>query len=286
MDNFDLRKYLAEGRLLKEDKPAGYYNAATITSHSDYYDIIITNKEEFFKIQKDPDSFMGEEAEEYLVDLEPGMYQMIFWNDEGPGSMGFDSKLDYVKESIRNFWGEDHFEEKFGIGDILDAAGNNWESAFHKHIEDNLDKYYEELNSLIKNSYPDKDSANGVVLLVNGKEVAGADNGRLTNMLGTAYEIKRDLAEGRLLKEQLMPKKISNKPFTIIYQTNDMSDYEAYDELLSDREQDLATGDMGDKFAFDSNTPADEIEDYLMPETPEEGNKKLERFGLSKYWKY
>ena len=193
MDNFDLKKYLAEGRLLKEDKPAGYYNAATITSHSDYYDIIITNKEEFFKIQKDPDSFMGEEAEEYLVDLEPGMYQMIYWNDEGPDSMGFDSKLDYVKESIRNYWGEDHFEEKFGIEDILNAAGDNWESAFHKHIEDNLDKYYEELNSLIKNSYPDKDSASGVVLLVNGKEVAGADNGRLTNMLGTADEIKRDM---------------------------------------------------------------------------------------------
>ena len=200
MDNFDLRKYLAEGRLLKEDKPAGYYNAATITSHSDYYDIIITNKEEFFKIQKDPDSFMGEEAEEYLVDLEPGMYQMIYWNDEGPDSMSFDSKLDYVKESIGNFWGEDHFEEKFGIGDILDAAGDNWESAFHKHIEDNLDKYYEELNSLIKNSYPDKDSASGVVLLVNGKEVAGADNGRLTNMLGTADEIKRDM-----LRENIDP---------------------------------------------------------------------------------
>ena len=92
--------------------------------------------------------------------------------------------------------------------------------------------------------------------------------------------------QSKLLKEQLMPKKISNKPFTIIYQTNDMSDYDAYDELLSDKEQDLATGDEGDKFALDSNTPADEIEDYLMPETPEEGNKKLERFGLSKYWKY
>ncbi len=120
-------------------------------------------------------------------------------------------------------------------------------------------------------------------------EFAGDKYERLVfiRQLEKAYlDDDQPLDEGKLLKEQLMPKKISNKPFTIIYQTNDMSDYEDYDELLSDKEKDLATGDEGDKFAFDSNTPADEIEDYLMPETPEEGNKKLERYGLSKYWKY
>tara|TARA_A100001011_G_scaffold206274_1_gene214405 strand:+ start:2341 stop:2652 length:312 start_codon:yes stop_codon:yes gene_type:complete len=100
------------------------------------------------------------------------------------------------------------------------------------------------------------------------------------------FDLKKYLAEGKLLKEELMPKKISNKPFTIVYQTDDMTDYEDYDELLSKREQNLATGNDGDKFVFDSNTPADEIEDFLMAEDPEEGNKKLERFGLSKYWKY
>ena len=99
------------------------------------------------------------------------------------------------------------------------------------------------------------------------------------------FDLKKYLAEGRLLKEQLMPKRISDKPFTIVYQVSDMTDYEDYDELLSDREQDLIL-DNGDVFIFDSNTPADEIEDYLMPETPEEGNKKLERYGLSKYWRY
>ena len=99
------------------------------------------------------------------------------------------------------------------------------------------------------------------------------------------FDLRKYLAENRLLKEELMPKKISNKPFTIVYQVSDMSDYEDYDELLSDREQDLIL-DNGDVFIFDSNTPADEIEDYLMPETPEEGNKKLERYGLSKYWRY
>ena len=99
------------------------------------------------------------------------------------------------------------------------------------------------------------------------------------------FDLRKYLAEGRLLKEQFMPKRISDKPFTIVYQVDDMTDYEAYDELLSDREQDLILNNA-DVFIFDSNTPADEIEDYLMPETPEEGNKKLERYGLSKYWKY
>jgi|TARA_R100000081_G_scaffold87608_1_gene58265 hypothetical protein len=99
------------------------------------------------------------------------------------------------------------------------------------------------------------------------------------------FDLRKYLAENRLLKEQLMPKKISNKPFTIVYQVSDMTDYEAYDELLSDREQDLIL-DNGDVFILDSNTPAEEIEDYILPDNVEHGNDKLERYGLSKYWKY
>ena len=101
------------------------------------------------------------------------------------------------------------------------------------------------------------------------------------------FNLKKYLAEGRLLKEEeeeLMPQKISNEEFTIVYQVDDMSDYEAYDELLSDKEQRLASG--YNTFVFDSNTPANEIEDFLMAEDPEDGNDKLERYGLSKYWKY
>ena len=85
-------------------------------------------------------------------------------------------------------------------------------------------------------------------------------------------------------EEELMPKKISDEEFTIVYQVDDMTDYEAYDELLSDKEQDLASG--YDTFIFTSNTPADEIEDFLMAGDAEEGNDKLERYGLSKYWRY
>ena len=101
------------------------------------------------------------------------------------------------------------------------------------------------------------------------------------------FDLRKYLAEGKLLKEDLYPtlKKISNKPFTIVYQVDDMTDYEAYDELLSDREQDLILNNA-DVFIFDSNTPADEIEDYILPDNAENGNDKLERYGLSKYWKY
>ena len=163
MDNFDLKKYLAEGKLLKEN-----IDMAVINSHDDYYDLYIGNKAEH-------DAADNEEqfSDEYMIDLKPGMYQMIYWNDEGPNYMNFDNKLEYVKEAIAGFWGEDGFIEKFGIEDELDAAGDNWESVFHKHLEDNLDMYYEELNRLINNSEPDGDSASGVVLLVNGKVVAG-----------------------------------------------------------------------------------------------------------------
>ena len=56
-------------------------------------------------------------------------------------------------------------------------AGNKFllrlKSVFDKHVADNLDMYYEELNKYINNSEADGDSASGVVLLQNGKVVAG-----------------------------------------------------------------------------------------------------------------
>ena len=91
------------------------------------------------------------------------------------------------RESIYNYWGESNLIEKFeGLEDKLDPLYDKdnpdvyW-NAFEEHMKDNLDKYYEIIKDFINNSYPDGDSANGVVLLVDGKEVAGANNGRLVN---------------------------------------------------------------------------------------------------------
>ena len=177
--------YLGEGKLLKENEN---YDAAWIASHSDYYDIYIGTKKSFYEDQEEgEDASFGSEAEDYLIDLDPGKYQMIYWDDDGPNSMSFNTKEEFVKESIYNYWGESNFIEQFpGLEDELDPLYDEdnpdvyW-NAFEEHMKDNLDKYYEIIKDMINNSYPDGDSASGVVLLVDGKEVAGADNGRLTN---------------------------------------------------------------------------------------------------------
>ncbi len=168
MENFDLKKYLSENKLLKENITKAY-----IQSHEDYHDLYLTNREALNQLLADYKEDGDNWEPEYIIDLDPGMYQMIFWNDEGPNSMSFDSKLDYVKEAIASFWGEDQFIKKFGIEDEIDAAGDNWGDVFDKHVEDNLDMYFEELNKYIEDSYPDKDSYSGVVLLLNGKIKAG-----------------------------------------------------------------------------------------------------------------
>lgn len=146
-------------------------NKATIHNHFDYEDLYIGNTSDFENLPKD-EKFNGE----YMIDVDPGMYQMIYWDDEGPDSMSYNSKKEYVIESITNFWGEDSFIEKFKIEDEIDEAGDEWESVFNKHVEDNLDMYFEELKKYTNNSYPDKDSACGVVLLENNKIIAGEAN--------------------------------------------------------------------------------------------------------------
>ena len=102
------------------------------------------------------------------------------------------------------------------------------------------------------------------------------------------FNLKKYLTEGKLLKEDLYPtlKKISDEPFTIVYQVDDMTDYEFYDELLSDREQGFIHDNNRDIFIYDSNTPANEIDDNIQPDDVEEGDDKLERYGLSKYFQY
>ena len=146
-------------------------NKATIANHSDYEDLYIGNTSDFENL---PDNIKF--SAEYMIDVDPGMYQMIYWNDEGPDSMSYNSKKEYVIESITNFWGEDSFIEKFKIEDKIDEAGDNWKNVFNKHIENNLDIYFEELKAYTNNSYPDKDSSCGVVLLENNKIIAGDAN--------------------------------------------------------------------------------------------------------------
>jgi len=98
------------------------------------------------------------------------------------------------------------------------------------------------------------------------------------------FNLKKYLAEGKLLKEEV--EKISNEKFTIIYDANDMTEYEVFNKLLSDDEAEAAEEDFKildddmETFVLDSETPASEILDYASSQ------EELEDYGLSKYWKF
>ena len=95
---YKFRQFLTEG-VIKEN-----IDMAVINSHDSYQDLYIGNKAEHDAADEE-EQF----SDEYMIDLKPGMYQMIYWDDEGPDYMNFDNKLEYVKESISGFWGEDYF---------------------------------------------------------------------------------------------------------------------------------------------------------------------------------
>ena len=98
------------------------------------------------------------------------------------------------------------------------------------------------------------------------------------------FDLRKYLAEGKLLKEEV--EKISNEKFTIIYDADDMTEYEVFNKLLSDDEAEAAEEDFKildddmETFVLDSETPASEILDYASSQ------EELEDYGLSKYWKF
>ena len=97
------------------------------------------------------------------------------------------------------------------------------------------------------------------------------------------YGDREYFEEGKLLKEDV--EKISNEEFTIVFNADDMTDYEVYNRLLSDDEADEAEEEFKmldddiETFVLDSETPAREILDYASSQ------EELEDYGLSKYWK-
>jgi len=232
MDNFDLKKYLAEGRIHLSEAVFKVTQEFEAVEEPDWND-----GRDYISVEDNG------EGGEWIVDpnqrkYTPGTLQIIATLEE----------QEYEWANAKDYFGDIATMQAFkNIGEaedyIYDAFGTDYidELELHRDWEDAM--------------FPRPDKS--PFMEVN--------------------QLKEE-------EEELMPKKISDEEFTIVYQTDDMTDYEAYDELLSDKEQDLASGD--DTFIFDSNTPADEIEDFLMADDAEEGNNKLERYGLSKYWKY
>ena len=79
--------------------------------------------------------------------------------------------------------------------------------------------------------------------------------------------------------------KDSKKEFSIVYQSEDMSENTVYDYLLTERETDLLM-DNGDVFVLDSNTDIEEWEDMSGIYEENEFEELSEDFGMSNYFKF
>ena len=155
-----------------------------------------------------------------------------------------------------------------------------------------LKKYLAEGQLLKENKY-DIDDPNSPLGQLNDNDQDVAILNNMTKKYGLdvvlmwmssgEYGDREYFEEGKLLKEDV--EKISNEEFTIVFNADDMTDYEVYNRLLSDDEADEAEEEFKmldddiETFVLDSETPAREILDYASSQ------EELEDYGLSKYWK-
>ena len=79
--------------------------------------------------------------------------------------------------------------------------------------------------------------------------------------------------------------KDSKKEFSIVYQSEDMSENTVYDYLLTERETDLLT-DNGDVFVLDSNCDMDEWEEMTGIYDENDFYSLVEDFGMSNYFTF
>ena len=138
-----------------------------------------------------------------------------------------------------------------------------------------LKKYLAEGQLLKENKY-DIDDPNSPLGQLNDNDQDVAILNNMTKKYGLdvvlmwmssgEYGDREYFEEGKLLKEDV--EKISNEEFTIVFNADDMTDYEVYNRLLSDDEADEAEEEFKmldddiETFVLDSETPAREILDY------------------------
>jgi len=79
--------------------------------------------------------------------------------------------------------------------------------------------------------------------------------------------------------------KDSKKEFSIVYQSEDMTENTIYDYLLTEREADMLM-DNGDVFVLDSNTDIEEWEDMAGIYDKEDFDLVVEKYGLSNYLEF
>lgn len=153
MENFDLRKYLAEGRLLKES--AGYVYASC-----DREALSIWTQEEFDTYVEDiaeGDGTSKEEALEYLKDeqmltkLPNSPYLLVYADDESLDFISANTKEEFVNEVNDN--------------------------SFDGQLEGEVDAMFAEICSIADDSSIDGDSAAQQIVIENGK-IVGGDNSK------------------------------------------------------------------------------------------------------------
>ena len=160
MDNFDLRKYLAEGKLFEEDiasKAVSVLKSYKYALLSNREDLFIFTQEEFddyIETIAEGDDISKKEAldfvkeNEYLKELPNSPYLIILANDESVMFLEANSKKEFVETVYTEFTGEPQFK-----GDI--------------------DKYFQKILKSANRSEIDGDSAYAEVVIENGKIVAG-----------------------------------------------------------------------------------------------------------------
>ena len=79
--------------------------------------------------------------------------------------------------------------------------------------------------------------------------------------------------------------KDSKKEFSIVYQSEDMSENTVYDYLLTEKEIGLLMNN-GDVFVLDSNTDIEEWEDMTGIYEKNEFEELSEDFGMSNYFTF
>lgn len=150
-----------------------------IDSHEDYHTLNLASKQSYEKYINDMAEAEGITVEEvmdmewmrYKEDIPDNRIIHISWNDEGPYVLGFDDFHDFLKDIIIGFWGEESLIEK------LNKKGLNgekiWEDFYTKDNKKLDDEIWKELKIWIDNSEADGGSGSAVLLIIDGKIVAG-----------------------------------------------------------------------------------------------------------------
>lgn len=81
--------------------------------------------------------------------------------------------------------------------------------------------------------------------------------------------------------------KDSSKDFTIVYETDDMTENTVYDYLFTEREKELVLdSNGGDVFVLDSKDDMEEYEEMMGIWSKEEFDECAEKYSLINYFKF